>query len=88
MAEMLKRGIVDGTIDPFRRKILSQDGSIRNDGSMTLTPEEILKMDWLCENVEGKIPQYAELTEKARTLVQLQGIYRDSVPLQKESVLI
>ena len=85
---MLKKGIMDGTLDPFRRQILSQDGVVRNDGSMTLTPEEILKMDWLCSNVEGEIPQYDALTEKARALVQLLGIYRDSVPLEKESVLL
>ena len=88
LAEMLKKGIMDGTLDPFRRQILSQDGIVRNDGSMTLTPGEILKMDWLCSNVEGEIPQYDALTEKARALVQLLGIYRDSVPLEKESVLL
>ena len=50
LAEMLKKGIMDGTLDPFRRQILSQDGIVRNDGSMTLTPEEILKMDWLVQS--------------------------------------
>ena len=45
-------------------------------------------MDWLCDNVYGAIPEYDALSEKSRALVQLQGIYRDSVPLQKESVLL
>lgn len=88
LAEMLKNGIVNGTIDPFHRQILSQDGVLRSDGSAPLPPEEILKIDWLCSNVVGNIPGYDALTEKARPLVRLQGIYRDSVPLQKESVLL
>ena len=88
LAELLKNGIVDGSIDPFRRYISSQDGLLRNDGSAVFSPEEILHMDWLCDNVHGAIPEYTELMEKARSLVRLQGIYRDSVPLQKESVLL
>ena len=88
LAEMLKNGIVSGSVDPFGRLIYSQDGTLRNDGSATLTPEEKLNMDWLCSNVEGKIPEYDELSEKARKLVRLMGIYRDSIPLQKECVLL
>ena len=30
--DLLKKGIVDGRIDPFCRHIVSQDGSLRNDG--------------------------------------------------------
>ena len=88
LAELLKNGIVDGSIDPFRRYISSQDGILRNDGNSVFSPEEILHMDWLCDNVDGAIPEYDSLVEKARTLVSLQGIYRDRVPLQKESVLL
>ena len=88
LAEMLKSGIINGSIDPFRRPISSQDGTLRNDGNSVFSPEEILNMDWLCDNVYGAIPEYDSLSEKSRALVQLQGIYRDSVPLQKESVLL
>jgi len=45
-------------------------------------------MDWLCDNVVGSIPEYEQLTEKAKSLVRLQGVYRDRIPLQKESVLL
>lgn len=88
LAEMLKNGIINGSIDPFRRPIYSQDGTLRNDGNAVFFPEEILNMDWLCDNIYGAIPEYDALTEKSRAFVQLQGIYRDSVPLQKESVLL
>ena len=88
LAEMLRNGIINGSIDPFRRPISSQDGTLRNDGNSVFSPEEILNMDWLCDNIYGAIPEYDSLSEKSRALVQLQGIYRDSVPLQKESVLL
>ena len=41
-------------------------------------------MDWLCDNVEGSIPGYDEIIPQARELVQLLGVYRDSIPPQKE----
>lgn len=88
LAELLKNGIVNGSIDPFRRRITSQEGEVRNDGSVVFSPEEILHMDWLCDNVNGDIPKYDVLTEKARSLVRILGIYRDRIPLEKESVLL
>jgi len=88
LAEILKNGIVNGNIDPFSRHIVSQNGMLRNDGSTSFSPKEILEMDWLCDNVYGIIPEYNALLEKARPLVRLQGVYRDRIPLQKESVLL
>lgn len=58
LADILKNGIRNGSIDPFARKIISQDGQIRNDGTKKLSPEEILKMDWLSENIIGRIPEF------------------------------
>ena len=88
LAEILKNGMINGSIDPFRRLIVSQDGLTRCDGNTPLSSEDILRMDWLCSNVVGSIPDYDSLAEKARSLVRLQGIYRDRLPLQKESVLL
>ncbi len=34
-------------------------------------------MDWLAENVVGRIPELEELTEEAQALVRLQGIKVD-----------
>ncbi len=34
-------------------------------------------MDWLAENVIGKIPELDELTEEAQALVKFQGIKVD-----------
>ena len=71
---MLKSGIRSGTLDPFARKIIDQQGNLRNDGSRTFTPMELLKMDWLCENVVGEFPAYEDLLPDAKNLVDLMGL--------------
>lgn len=74
LAEMLKKGIIDGTLDPFKRKILDQQGNVRNDGAKTFSPAELMHMDWLCENVVGSFPKYEEILPIARPMVDILGI--------------
>ena len=88
LAQILKRDMIHGTIAPFHRHIVSQDGMERNDGNKYFPPDKLLQMDWLCENVDGCIPKYEELSEKAQKIVRLQGIYRDTIPPEKEGVLL
>ena len=88
LADILRRGVADGTIDPFHQQICSQDGEIRSDGTRYFSPEEILHMDWLCDSVDGAIPSFEEILPMARTLVRLQGVHRDSIPPEKEGTLL
>jgi hypothetical protein len=39
-----------------------------------MTPEEIITMDWLAENVVGFIPKMEDLIDQARPVVSLSGI--------------
>ena len=84
LAEILKKGLRSGAIDPFFRRIVAQDGTVKNDGSRTLTPDELLHMDWLCDNVDGVIPSFDEIEPFAQPMVRELGIYRDQLPAQKE----
>jgi hypothetical protein len=84
LAQILRKGLIDGSIDPFRRHIVTQDGTVINDGSRSLTPDEVLRMDWLCDNVEGHIPGFEELEAYAKPIVRQLGIYRDKIPVEKE----
>ena len=84
MAKILRHGLADGVIDPFRRRIVAQDGSVKNDGTTTFTPEELIHMDWLVENVIGSIPPFEELLPQSQALVRELGIYRDKIPTEKE----
>lgn len=88
LVQILRRGVTDGSIEPFRRPIRSQDGQIRNDGEKWFSPEEILHMDWLCDCVDGEIPSFDQLLPVAKPLVRLQGVYRDQIPPEKEGPML
>ncbi len=87
LTDILRNGLKDGTIDPFRRVLIAQDRRIINDGTRTLSPEELLHMDWLCENVDGEIPPFEKIAPFARDMVRELGVYRDSIPMEKEGQL-
>jgi len=84
LAKILRQGLRDGTIDPFRSRIVTQSGQIINEGSRTLSTEEILRMDWLCDHVIGSIPSYEELLPISRPTVQMLGIHREGIPHLQE----
>lgn len=86
MARILREGLKNGTLDPFCRKIIAQDGSVKNDGTRRYTMEELLHMDWLCENVNGHIPAFEELLPISQPTVRMLGIYRDSIPMEETPV--
>lgn len=87
LTDMLREGLRNGTLDPFRRKLVAQDGRVINTGDRALTPEELLHMDWLCENIEGSIPSFDEIAPFAKDMVRELGVYRDSIPMEKEGTL-
>lgn len=80
MANLLYVAVKRGYIDPFGRTITAQDGSIKSDGTVLFSPEQILRMDWLCENVVGHIPAFDEILPECHKVVQEMGIYRDRIP--------
>ncbi len=88
MAELLQRDIANGSLQPFQRVIHSQDGLLRSDGGHWFSPEEILHMDWLCDNVDGAIPSFEELQPFARRIVRFQGLDRDHLPPEKEATIL
>lgn len=88
LVQILQKGIIDGTVTPFHRCMLDQSGNVRNDGGKYFTPEEILHMNWLSDVVDGAIPAYEELLPRSQGIVRLQGVYRDSIPPEKEGVLL
>ena len=84
LAKLLRRDMISGRVDPFFRRILSQDGTVKNDGSRSLPPEDLLHMDWLCQNVSGSIPSFDEILPISQPTVRELGIYRDQLLLKKE----
>ena len=84
LAEILRQGIRAGTIRPFQRFIRDQGGNVVNDGSWDLTMDEILKMNWLCDRVDGRLPAYEELLPITRTTVRRLGVDRENIPPEEE----
>lgn len=84
LANILKDGLSRGEISPFKTHMIDQNGIVRCNGEQELNFEEILKMDWLCDNVDGSIPGFDELLPRAHGLVRLLGVYRDQIPPEKE----
>lgn len=74
LMETIKKLITEGSFLPFSGKIVSQDGTIKNEESDSLSPEEIIKMNWLVDNVEGEIPEYKELKDEAKSIVEIKGV--------------
>ena len=83
LIEFLKHSIKSGSFQPFDGLIRSQDGTVRCGEGESLGPDEIITMDWLVDNVTGKIPEFEELTEEAQALVSLQGIKADEGSSEK-----
>ena len=59
--------------NPFWGQFHRQDGTIAGRKDQSLTPEEIITMDYLVDGVIGSIPQSWQLTDEAREKVELQG---------------
>lgn len=74
LVELLKKVISSGEYSPFQGVLYSQTGIVQSDPDRTLTPEEIVTMDWLAENVIGSIPKNWELKEQAKSVISQQGV--------------
>lgn len=74
LVNLMKRLIKNGTVAPFYGKLYSQDGVVREDEDGEMSPEEIMKMNWLADIVVGSIPMLDELVEDARDVVAYQGV--------------
>ncbi len=79
LIELLKKTICSGEFNPFSGILYSQQGIVQKDAGKALSPEDIITMDWLAENVIGSIPQKDALVEKAKAVVSLQGLVEGSI---------
>lgn len=79
LVELLKSTILSGEFNPFSGILYSQNKVVQDDPNRSLTPEEIVTMDWLAENVIGDIPQMEELLDKAKPVTSQQGVNNNPV---------
>ena len=74
IVDLIRESIIKGEFHPFSGELRNQEGKIMNKAGETLDPDEIIEMDWLMDNIVGKIPEYDELSEEYKLLVMNQGI--------------
>ena len=49
--ELLRKGVIEGRVNPFEGVIYDREGGVHGTEGESLTPAEIMSMDWLVENV-------------------------------------
>ena len=74
LTDLLRHQVRDGMLKPFSETSLSQDGTMRCTSGKSLTPAEIIAMDYLADNVIGEIPSIEEMKPETLPFVQLQGL--------------
>lgn len=77
LVEFFKYAITSGQFTPFSGQLYSQDGIVQKDPNRRLTPEEIVEMDWLADNVIGSIPSASQLQENAKPVTLQQGVKKE-----------
>ena len=74
LINLLTKTIRSGDFNPFSGIIYSQDKTIKNGENQTLSPNDIITMDWLSDNIIGEIPVIDELEEEAKPDAMQQGV--------------
>ena len=75
--ELLRRAICSSEFGPFAGVITDQNGQVRLTDGQRFEPEDIITMDWLADNVVGRIPEFDELIDAAKPMVHLQGVTKE-----------
>ena len=80
LVDLLRNNICSDTLIPFSGELWAQDGTVMNQSGQTISPREIITMDWLMDNVVGSIPAILDLTEEAQAVAKLQGLSKVQAP--------
>ena len=74
LVEFMQHQIMEGGFTPFSGILYSQEGIVQSDENSSLSPEEIINMRWLADNVKGSLPRWNKLNEDAKAVVEVQGV--------------
>ena len=74
LVELFKKDICSGEFEPFSDELYDQNRHLQNKTGHVMSPEDIITMDWLLDNVVGYIPAADELEDSARAILLSQGI--------------
>ncbi|MDD6211660.1 MAG: BMP family ABC transporter substrate-binding protein [Clostridiales bacterium] len=74
LLNLLQNDIRSGNFHPFSAQIRTQEGTSLDYRHHPMTPNDIMTMNWLADNVIGSIPTFEELLPEAQALVRIQGL--------------
>lgn len=80
LLETVRNAICNWDFHPFANIICDQDGNTHGTPDKPMSLQEIITMNWLCENIIGRIPAIEELMEEARKVVKLRGTNKEDTP--------
>ena len=73
--ELIQKAIRMGVCRPFYDPQIDENGKVKwHNIKATISMEEIIRMDWLEDNIIGAIPTYDQLDEKTQKLVDVIGV--------------
>ncbi len=75
LVRIVQEQLKNGLLNPFSGSFFAQ-GHIQKQpyDAASFSPEELIHMDYLLENIEGEIPHISTLIPKACRLVEFQGV--------------
>ena len=70
----MRNSLILGKLNPFDGELHSTEGIVKEAGTPRLANEEIIRMNWLNDNVIGRIPQREELPESVWDKIEVSGV--------------
>lgn len=77
LVELLKKAIINRELNVFAGPVYDQAGTLRVQEGESLSPIQIVQMDWLVSNVVGSIPKKDALSPEARALTEVSGVLQN-----------
>ena len=74
LVDHLRMDICNGDFVPFYGEIRDQEGHLMNKEYEEMKARDIMKMDYLVENVIGSIPKKEEVVDEAKAVVEIKGV--------------
>lgn len=76
LVDFIMQEIIAGRFNIFEGELIDQEGKVRNNVGQVLSPEQIITMDYLLDNVVASFPDFDSLNDRAKRMVASQGIFK------------
>ena len=77
LVDLMRQQIIDDRLKTFEGPIRDNTGKLICPEGKYLIADDIIRIDWLAENVIGSIPPLSALKETARHLVEMKGVMHE-----------